>query len=55
MTGIVILPTGRDDAFEGYKQFIQDWHPIEDIIGSYLHDEDVKLFRTISADDLVYV
>ena len=31
MTGIVILPAGRDDAFEDYKQFIRDGHPIEDI------------------------
>ena len=31
MTGIVILPAGRDDAFEDYKQFIRDGHPIEDM------------------------
>ncbi len=31
MTGIVILPAGRDDAFEDYKQFSRDGHPIEDI------------------------
>jgi len=31
MTGIVILPAGRDDAFEDYKQFIRDGHPIADI------------------------
>ena len=36
MTGIVILPAGRDDAFEDYKQFIRDGHPIEDI-ESYLN------------------
>jgi hypothetical protein len=30
MTGIVILPAGRDDAIEDYKQFIRDRHPIED-------------------------
>jgi hypothetical protein len=36
MTGIVILPTVRDDAFEDYKQFIRDGHPIEDI-ESYLN------------------
>jgi hypothetical protein len=50
MTGIVILPAGRDDAFEDYKQFIRDGHPIEDI-ESYLNDEDVELFRTTSDDD----
>ena len=47
MTGIVILPAGRDDAFEDYKQFIRDGHPIEDI-ESYLNDEDFELFRTTS-------
>ncbi len=31
MTRIVILPAGRDDAFEDYKQFIRDGYPIEDI------------------------
>ena len=47
MTGIVILPAGRDDAFEEYKQFIRDGHPIEDI-ESYLFDKDLGLFRTTS-------
>lgn len=47
MTGIVILPAGRDDAFEDYKQFIRDGHPIVDI-ESYLNDEDFELFRTTS-------
>lgn len=36
MTGIVILPTSRDDTFEDCKQFIQDRHPIEGI-ESYLN------------------
>ena len=54
MTGIVILPAGRDDAFEDYKQFIRDGHPIEDI-ESYLNDEDLELFQTTSDDDLVHV
>ena len=54
MTGIVILPAGREDAFEDYKQFIRDGHPIEDI-ESYLNDEDLELFRTTSDDDLVHV
>ena len=54
MTGIVILPAGRDDAFEDYKQFIRDGHPIEDI-ESYLRNDDLKLFRPISADVLVQV
>ncbi len=54
MTGIVILPAGRDDAFEDYKQFIRDGHPIADI-ESYLHEDDLKLFQTISADVLVHV
>ena len=54
MTGIVILPAGRDDAFEDYKQFIRDGHPIEDI-ESYLNDEDLELFRTTSDNDLVHV
>ena len=54
MTGIVILPAGRDDAFEDYKQFIQDGHPIDDI-ESYLDEEDLELFRTTSDDDLVHV
>jgi len=36
MTRVVILPAGRDDAFEDYKPFIQDGHPIEDI-ESYLN------------------
>ena len=49
MTGIVILPSGRDDAFEDYKQFIRDGHLIEDI-ESYLNDEDLELFRTTSDD-----
>ena len=47
MTGIVILPAGRDDAFEDYKQFIRDGHPIADI-ESYLYYEDFELFRTRS-------
>ena len=47
MTGIVILPSGRDDAFEDYKQFIRDGHLIEDI-ESYLDEEDLELFRTTS-------
>jgi len=47
MTGIVILPAGRDDAFEDYKQFIRDGHPIADI-ESYLSDKDPELFRTTS-------
>ncbi len=47
MTGIVILPAGRDDAFEDYKQFIRDGHPIADI-ESYLLDKDLELFRTTS-------
>ena len=47
MTGIVILPAGRDDAFEDYKQFIRDGHPIEDI-ESYLNEEDLELFPTTS-------
>jgi hypothetical protein len=38
MTGIVILPAGRDDAFEDYKQFIRDGHPIEDIESYLKHD-----------------
>ena len=54
MTGIVILPAGRDYAFEDYKQFIRDGHPIADI-ESYLNDEDLELFRTASDDDLVHV
>ncbi len=43
----MILPAGRDDAFEDYKQFIRDGHPIEDI-ESYLNNEDLQLFQTIS-------
>ena len=31
MTGVGILPAGRDDAFEDYKPFIQDGHPVKDI------------------------
>ena len=54
MTGIVILPAGRDDAFEDYKQFIRDGHPIEDI-ESDLNNKDIRLFRTPSDDDLVHV
>ena len=54
MTGIVILPTGHDHAFEDYKQFIRDGHPIEDI-ESYLDEKDLELFRTTSDDDLVNV
>ena len=49
-----ILPAGRDDAFEDYKQFIRDGHPIADI-ESYLNDEDLELFRTTSDNDLVHV
>jgi hypothetical protein len=41
MTGIVILPSGRDDAFEDYKQFIRDGH----LIGSV----EILLFRQILA------
>jgi len=54
MTGIVILPAGRDDAFEDYKQFIRDGHPIADI-ESYFDEEDLELFRTTSDNDLVHV
>lgn len=45
MTGIVILPAGRDDAFEDYKQFIRDGHPIADI-ESYLDEGDLEWFGT---------
>ena len=54
MTGIVILPAGRDDAFEDYKQFVRDGHPIGDI-EAYLDEDDLELFRTTSDDDLVHV
>ncbi len=54
MTGIVILPAGRDDAFEDYKRFVRDGHPIDDI-ESYLDEDDLELFRTTSDDDLVHV
>ena len=54
MTGIVILPAGRDDAFEDYKQFVRDGHPIDDI-ESYLNEDDLELFRKTSDDDLVHV
>jgi hypothetical protein len=50
----VILPAGRDDAFEDYKQFIRDGHPIEDI-ESYLDEGDLELFRTTSDDNLVHI
>ena len=50
----MILPAGRDEASEDYKQFIQDGHPIDNI-ESYLNDEGLELFRTISDDDLVHV
>ena len=48
----MILPAGRDDAFEDYKQSIRDEHPIEDI-ESCLNNEDLELLRTTSDDDLV--
>ena len=51
MTGIVILPAGRDDAFEDYKQFIRDGHPIADI-ESHLDDEGLDPFWTTSDDYL---
>ncbi|MFC7079474.1 restriction endonuclease [Halorussus caseinilyticus] len=54
MTGIVILPAGRDDAFEDYRQFIRNGHPIDDI-EYYLDEDDLELFRTTSDDDLVHV
>jgi len=54
MTGIVILPAGRDDAFEDYKRFVRDGHPIDDI-ESYLDEDDLELFRTTSDEDLVHV
>ncbi|SFR38579.1 Restriction endonuclease [Halogeometricum rufum] len=54
MTGIVILPAGRDDAFEDYRQFIRSGHPIDDI-EYYLDKDDIELFRTTSDDDLVHV
>jgi hypothetical protein len=54
MTGIVILPAGRDDAFEDYKQFIRDGHPIEDI-ESYLNDKDLEQFRTTSDNNLNHI
>ena len=54
MTGIVILPAGRDDAFEDYKQFVRDGHPIGDI-ESYLNEDDLELFGKTSEDDLVHV
>jgi len=54
MTGIVILPAGRDDAFKDYKQFIRDGHPIEDI-EPYLNNEDLEQFWTSSDDDLVHI
>ena len=54
MTGIVILPAGRKDAFEDYQRFVRDGHPISDI-ETYLTDEDLELFRTTSDNDCVHV
>ncbi len=54
MAGIVILPAGRDDAFEDYKRFVRDGHPIDDI-ESYLDENNLELFRTTSDEDLVHV
>ncbi|QAU11663.1 restriction endonuclease [Halorubrum sp. BOL3-1] len=54
MTGIVILPAGRDDAFEDYKRFVRDGHPIDNI-ESYLGADDLELFRTTSDEDRVHV
>ena len=54
MTGIVILPAGRDDAFRDYQQFVRDGHPIDDI-EHYLDEEDLELFQTTSDADRVHV
>jgi hypothetical protein len=54
MTGIVILPAGRDDAFKDYQQFVRNGHPIDDI-KSYLTEEDFELFQTTSDADRVHV
>lgn len=54
MTGIVILPAGREDAFEDYQRFIRDGHPIDDV-EPYLTAEELELFRTTSDDDRVHV
>jgi hypothetical protein len=54
MTGIVILPAGRDDAFRDYQQFVRDGHPIDDI-EPYLDEEDLELFQTTSDADRVHV
>ena len=54
MTGIVIFPAGREDAFEDYKRFVQDGHPIDDI-KSYFAEDELELLRTTSEDDRVHV
>jgi len=52
MTGIVIFPAGRDDAFEDYKRFVPDGHPIDDI-KSYFVEDVLELLRTTSEDGTV--
>jgi len=54
MTGIVILPAGRDDAYQDYQRFVKDGHPIDDV-EDYLSDEEIELFRTTSEDDRIHV
>jgi len=45
VTGIVIFPAGRDDAFEDYERFVRDGYPLGDI-ESYLTEDETELFRT---------
>ena len=54
MTGVVILPAGREDAYEDYKTFVRDGHPVEDI-ETLLTDDEIELFRTTSENDHIHV
>ena len=54
MTGIVIFPAGRQDAFEDYKRSLKGGHPIEEV-APYLSDEELEHLQATSEDDRAHV
>ncbi len=49
MTGIVIFPASRQDAYDDYKRSLKQGHPLEDL-ESHLSDEELEDLRATSED-----